>query len=260
VAYRLFPETDFMGMVHDTKHAIAWMKANAAVYGINPQKIIVGGGSAGTHLALLAAYTASGRQLTPKDLNQVDLSVHGVISLYGQSDLVATYYHTCQHLFTHSSIGKQNKSGGMPSWIKKRMGNDFHRIGFDKDVEPGMLAPILGGTPDEKPEAYSMFSPTTYVHKDCPATLIIHGKQDILAPVKAICQLHASLKEEGVPVVMHLLPQTDHAFDLILPKISLSAHNAIYDMERFLAIMAMSEPVVESKSTATNKLYLQEQG
>ena len=38
---------------------------------------------------------------------------------------------------------------------------------------------------------------------------------------------------------MHILPQTDHAFDLILPKISPSAHNAIYDVERFLALMAV---------------------
>ena len=54
VAYRLFPETDFMGMVHDAKYAIAWMKANAAVYGVNPDNIVIGGGSAGAHIALLA--------------------------------------------------------------------------------------------------------------------------------------------------------------------------------------------------------------
>jgi hypothetical protein len=35
---------------------------------------------------------------------------------------------------------------------------------------------------------------------------------------------------------MHILPQTDHAFDLMLPKISPSAHTAVYDMERFLAL------------------------
>jgi hypothetical protein len=35
---------------------------------------------------------------------------------------------------------------------------------------------------------------------------------------------------------MHILPQTDHAFDLILPKISPSAQNSISDVERFLAL------------------------
>jgi acetyl esterase/lipase len=249
VAYRLFPEADFMGMVYDTKHAIAWMKANAAVYGINREKIIVGGGSAGAHLALLAAFTASGK-LTPMDLQQVDLRVHGVISWYGQSDLVATYYHTGQHLIAHSSHEKKDKPGGMPLWIQKRMGKDFHRLGFDKDAETGRLIPIVGGTPDEKPDAYALFSPISYVHKDCPATLIIHGKHDMLAPVKAIRELHSRLKEARVPVVMHLLPQTDHGFDLILPKVSPSAHNATYDVERFIATMAKREPVVESKLTA----------
>jgi dipeptidyl aminopeptidase/acylaminoacyl peptidase len=101
----------------------------------------------------------------------------------------------------------------MPSWVQKSMGKDFHRLGFDKDAEPGMLIPILGGNPDEKPVAYAMFSPITHVHKDCPSTLLVNGEQDILAPVKAIRHLYSGLKEVGVPVVMHILPQTDHAFD-----------------------------------------------
>jgi dipeptidyl aminopeptidase/acylaminoacyl peptidase len=96
---------------------------------------------------------------------------------------------------------------------------------------------MLGGTPEEKPEVYALFSPVRYVHAGCPPTLIIHGMHDILAPPDAIRQLYAALKETGVPVAMHLIPQTDHAFDLILPRVSPSAHNAIYDMERFLALM-----------------------
>ncbi|WP_430682179.1 alpha/beta hydrolase [Maribacter halichondriae] len=98
--------------------------------------------------------------------------------------------------------------------------------------------PILGGNPTERPEAYSLFSPITYVHKGCPPTLLLNGKHDILVSAKAIRQLHARLTENDVPVVMHIVPQTDHAFDLILPKISPSAHNAIYYVERFLAIRA----------------------
>ena len=109
VAYRLFPETDFMGMVHDTKYAIAWMKANAVAYGVNPDRIVIGGGSAGAHIALLAAYTSQNSQFMPTDLEKVDLNVRGVISLYGQADLKATYYHTCQHLTSHSALAKKKK-------------------------------------------------------------------------------------------------------------------------------------------------------
>lgn len=238
VAYRLFPETDFKGMVHDAKHAIAWMKANAADYNVNPETIVIGGGSAGGQFALLAAYTTTIKQFIPEDLEGVDMRVKAVISLYSPADLVNTYYHTCQHLTSKSALSKNKKgeSSGMPAWVQKSMGKDLHRLGFDKEEEPGLLVPILGGSPDEKPEAYDMFSPVTYVHKDCPSTLFIHGEQDILAPVNAIRHLYSLLKELGVPVVLHVLPQTDHAFDLILPKISPSAHNAYYDVERFLAL------------------------
>ena len=158
VANRLFPEADLMGMVFDTKHAIAWMKANATKYAINPRRIIIGGGSSGAHLALLAAYTASNKQFTPPDLDDNDISVHGVISLYGQSDLVATYFHTSQHLSKTSALGKKNDShsGGMPPWVHKKMGESIHRLGFDKGVEPGMLVPMLGGTPEEKPETFAL--------------------------------------------------------------------------------------------------------
>lgn len=237
IAYRLFSETDFMGMVHDTKRAIAWMKANAASYGVHPDRIVIGGGSAGAHLALLAAYSAQNEPLMPEDVAPADVRVRGVVSLYGQSDLSATYYHTGQHLTARSALGQKKKgeSGGMPAWIQKSMGEDYHRLGFDKDVEPGMLAPILGGTPDEKPGAYALFSPITYVRPGCPATLFLHGEHDILAPLEAIRRLHAQLTQAGVPVVLHVIPQTDHAFDLILPNISPSAQNAWYDVERFLA-------------------------
>lgn len=243
LAYRLFPETDMMGMVHDAKHAIAWMKANAAVYSVNPDSIVLGGGSAGGHISLLAAYTGTNKQFIPMDLFSPDTSICAVISLYGQSDLTATYYHGCQHLAKHSALTKKKKgeSSGMPAWVQKSMSKDFHRLGFDKAEEPGMLTPILGGNPDEKPEQYSLFSPITHVHKDCPATLLIQGEDDILAPVKATRYLNSRLKEAGVSVVMHILPQTDHAFDLILPKISPSAHNAYYDIERFLALVVQGK-------------------
>ena len=57
---------------------------------------------------------------------------------------------------------------------------------------------------------------------------------------------------------MHILPQTDHAFDLILPKISPSAHNALYDVERFLALMVGRKQKVGSRtiSSAPQDLHL----
>jgi hypothetical protein len=35
-------------------------------------------------------------------------------------------------------------------------------------------------------------------------------------------------------------PRTDHAFDLVLPQVSPAAQAAVYDVERFLALMSAS--------------------
>ena len=240
VAYRLSPETDVMGMVNDAKRAIVWMKENAATYQIDPDRIVIGGGSAGAHLALLTAYTANNPKFSPEELKE-DTRVCAVISLYGTTDMVAHYYHTNQHLTTRAIPGRPKKAvpTKMPGWIIKKMGKDFYRLGFNKGFEnAGALAQLLGGHPDQCPETYAMFSVATHVHPDCPPTLLIHGEHDIMAPVKATRFLYDRLAENNVRTVMHILPQTDHAFDLILPRISPSAHNAFYDLERFLAIQA----------------------
>jgi len=230
-----------LGMVNDVKRAVVWMKENASIYGVNPNRIVVGGGSAGAHLALLAAYTANNPQFTPKQLEGKDVSVYAVISLYGPTDLEAMYYHTNQHLTTRSTPGRPKKAvpTQMPGWVIKKMGKEYYRLGFDKGfINAGTFAPLLGGHPDECPERYGLFSPITHVHSECPPTLLLHGEDDIMAPIKSTRFLHTRLVQERVPTVMHILPQTDHAFDLILPKISPSAHNAFYDVERFLALIA----------------------
>jgi len=238
VAYRLAHETDMMGMVNDVKRAIVWMKENAHTYGINPQTIVVGGGSAGGHLAMLAAYTANNPLFTRKELEGKDISVCGVVSLYGPTDLKAMYYHTNQQLTTRFNTGSAKKAAPqMPKWLIKTMGKAYYRFNFDKDfANAGVFAVLLGGHPDECPEPYALFSPVTHVHANCPATILIQGDHDLMAAVKTTRFLRTRLAEEKVPTVMHILPQTDHAFDLVLPKISPSAHTAIYDVERFLAL------------------------
>ncbi len=256
VAYRLFSETDMMGMVNDVKRAILWMKENARTYGVNPHTIVVGGGSAGGHLALMAAYTANNPQFTPEELVGKDISVCGVVSLYGPTDLKAMYYHTNQQLTTRSIPGAAKKAlpVQLPKWLIKRMGKAYYRFNFDKDfANAGVFAVLLGGHPDECPAQYALFSPITHVQAHCPATILIQGEHDLMAPVNATRFLHTRLLKEKVPAVMHILPQTDHAFDLILPKISPSAHTAIYDVERFLALQIKNaEELLQLKNSAEN--------
>ena len=134
VAYRLFPETDMMGMVHDVKHAIAWMKGNSSRYNVNPSSIVLGGASAGGNLSMLAAYTANEEQFIPTDLREPILALRGVISIYGPTDLETLYYHTGQHITTRFTKlkSKARRSSGTPAWIKTKIGKNYFRLGLDK--------------------------------------------------------------------------------------------------------------------------------
>lgn len=241
VAYRLVPETDFMGMIMDVKRSIIWMKEHATAYGIDSDCIVVGGGSAGAHLALMAAYTFSDSRFFPIDLQGSDDRVCGVISFYGPADLKAMYYHTNQHLTTRKTANgvKKNAPTQMPAWIKKTMGQDYHRLGFDKGFEQaGALTYMLGGAPDERPEEYELLSPLNHVHADCPPTLLIHGDHDVMAPVSSTHELYAQLNKKNVSTAIHIFPQTDHAFDLVSPAQSPATHGAWYDVDMFLALLA----------------------
>ncbi|MFZ4545623.1 MAG: alpha/beta hydrolase fold domain-containing protein, partial [Saprospiraceae bacterium] len=219
-----------------------WMKENANTYGVNPNTVVVGGGSAGGHLALLVAYTDFNPQFTPNELAGKDISVCGVVSFYGPTDLKAMYFHTNQQHLKDSNSNKMKKAiPQMPSWVIKLMGNAYYRFHFDKDfANAGVFASLLGGTPDECPEQYALYSPITNVNAKCPATLQLQGEDDLMTPVKTTRYLHTCLMENNVPSALHTFPQTDHAFDLVLPKISPSAHWAIYDVERFLALLIKS--------------------
>ncbi|HJW17785.1 MAG TPA: alpha/beta hydrolase [Flavisolibacter sp.] len=260
VAYRMAPETDMPGMIADVKRAINWMKENAGRYGVDPENVTIGGGSAGAHLALLAAYTEDDQRFVPTDLAGMDLGVSAVISVYGSNDMEALYYHTNQHLTTREVPSKLKDAvpKKIPGWLIKKLGKDYHRLGMDKNFENiGTLPPLLGGHPDEKPDIYALYTVITHVHRNCPPTLFIHDEDDIMAPVRSTRKLFNRLKEHHVPVILHILPQTDHGFDLILPQISPAAHSVIYDVEWFLAYMASQKTPVK-RPVITNRLEAHE--
>jgi acetyl esterase/lipase len=234
VAYRLHPETDMLGMVGDVKRAIAWMKAHASAYGVDPERVVLAGASAGGYLALLTAYTPKETLLTPGDLGDVDLSVRGVISCYAPAEARIFYDYTNQDAWAR---GKAVEIRPPDPLSRRLFGSSYVRLGLGKRGATGALEPLLGGTPETVPERYALFSPTTHVGPSSPATLLIQGKNDLLAPLEATNLLFEKLVAAGVPAVNIVFPHAEHGFDLTLPRWSPAAQTAWYYQERFLAQM-----------------------
>jgi acetyl esterase/lipase len=81
VNYRLRNEAHFPAQVQDAKAAIAFLRANAATYHIDPARAVVWGNSSGGQLAALVAMTCGGREFAPPSGGND--CVQGVVSWYG---------------------------------------------------------------------------------------------------------------------------------------------------------------------------------
>jgi acetyl esterase/lipase len=90
----------------------------------------------------------------------------------------------------------------------------------------------LGGSYSKIPEKYAASSPIEFVDKTSPATLIIHGTNDVLVSDEHSRRLNAKLQQNGIKHYWLILPWATHGFDFNLngPGGQLST----YTIERFL--------------------------
>ena len=244
VAYRLCPETNWRGMVADAKRAIAWLKTNSVRFNVDPARIVIAGGSAGGHLALLAAYTAQRVDLRPADVGDVDLSVCGVVSWYGPTDMRMYYGYAGQKFGTIVRHDRRQATDQVNEWVYSHMGIDMAPMAAWQpgiSVQDNMMRALFGGIPVEVPDEYRLGSPLTHVDPYCPPTLLLQGADDFIVSAEAVRLLADRLRQAGVPVVHVEYPQTDHAFDLILPRLSPVARASLYETERFLALLAVNQ-------------------
>jgi acetyl esterase/lipase len=84
---------------------------------------------------------------------------------------------------------------------------------------------------------YKLASPITHVHPGCPPTLLIQGNHDVVCSMDATRALYTKLVESGVPVINVVFPSTAHGFDAAIPQVNPAAQSALYDVDRFLALM-----------------------
>ena len=258
VAHRLYPETDIEGLVGDVRRSIAWMKAHGEALGVRPDCIVIGGGSAGAHLAMLAAYTEGHPALTPAGLyatdsgpaagqaglerRRIDTSVRGVLVSYGPVDLRASYAHFHNARLARDYPDRPDWDAPAPALLLRVMGPIARRLGFQKRVGAGRLDWILEGSPDQVPERYALLSPISHVRGDCPPTLLMQGTVDIIVPQSAAEALRDKMLQAGAQMGLLMLPGVDHAFDLVGTRYSPSARTSIWHAEQFLALMARGAP------------------
>ena len=166
--------------IYDIKAAIRYLRANAAAYHINPDKIGLWGLSAGAHLASLAGTGAAVPQLEDLDMGnpRESSAVQCVVALYPIIDI--------------TKLERQHRQYGM---------------------NPNEACTNDGMAPCKVPYLFALANPENYITKDCPPFFIQHGLADTVVPFQQSI-LFADKLEKIIgqdKVTLELFSQVDHA-------------------------------------------------
>jgi acetyl esterase/lipase len=173
--YRLAPGGRFPAPVEDCKAAVRWLRAHARAYKVDPNRIGAMGFSAGAHLACMLGVTDKADGLEGSGGNPDESSrVQAVVSFFGPTDLTQSV--------------------------------------FRKDAVENNLAPLLGGTLAEQPEAYRRASPIRYVTEKSPPFLFLHGSKDPVVPLEQSKDMAARLQQAGVSARVEVVDGEGHGW------------------------------------------------
>ena len=176
INYRLSGEATFPAAIEDSKCAVRYLRAQAARYGIDPERIGAMGSSAGGHLAMLVGCADEQAGLEGSGgWQDVSSRVKAVVSYFGPSD------------FTVEEAGVETDSVGL---VRK----------------------FLGGTIEEKPELYRRASPITYISPGTPPLLMIHGDRDNVVPIEQSERMLRAYREVGQSAEMIRVEGAGHDF------------------------------------------------
>lgn len=160
IDYRFATQAVFPAQMQDCNRAISYLVDNADKYGLDKNRIAVMGFSAGGHLASLIGLSKN---------NNVDnffmagtnkaFNFKAVVDFYGPAELI---------LFPGNNDPKSPESL------------------------------LIGATPLSRPDLAKAASPVTYVDKNDPPFLIIHGEKDDIVSNKQSQLLSSWLKVAGV--------------------------------------------------------------
>ena len=195
INYRLSPPHSWPDHIVDVKRAIVWVKDNIGRYGGDPEFIAITGGSAGGHLAALAALTPGVAEFQP-GFTEADTRVQAAIPCYGVYDFTRT-------------------------------DDVLHPM-----MAPYLERRIMKHTRAQHLTMFEQASPITHVGPSAPPFFVMHGRNDSFIPVEQARHFVARLRDtSSQPAVYAELPYTQHAFDILG---SVRATHAPVAVERFL--------------------------
>jgi acetyl esterase/lipase len=182
VEYRLGRVSLAPAAVEDCRCALLWVFANAKKYNFDPNRVVLQGGSAGGHLALMTGMLTPAAGFDrecrgPMDNywsenpgTSKDPRVAAIVNWFGITDVL-------------DELHGRNAKGYAVVWLGDQSNAD---------------------------EIAKRVSPINYVTREVPPIITIHGDKDSLVPYEQAVRLHNALDAAKVPSELHTVPGADH--------------------------------------------------
>ena len=188
VEYRMSSTKHFPAQIEDVKSAIRYLRAHAEEFHVDPEKIVIGGESAGGHLAALAGATCGCPEFDVGDHLNQSSRVSAVLDFYGPA-----------------SFTLESKKQEMTAETVPVLTEDLPFSG------PDPVEMLLGYRPGEHKEQADKAAALSYIGPDTPPYFIIHGTADPVVPVEGSRALAEKLRENGCSCELIEIEDAVHA-------------------------------------------------
>lgn len=175
VQYRTSNEAKFPAQLMDVKAAIRYLRAHTDRYHLDPERIGVMGESAGGHLTAMAALTGKEKAFDQGAYLEYSSEVQAACPWYVPTDVTK-----------------------MP-------------VDIPRDMQAAPESLLIGMNASLHMEEALKACPVSYVTKNAPPFLILHGMNDHTVPFQQGEILHDALEEQGNDVTLLAIEEADHA-------------------------------------------------
>lgn len=203
VEYRLSGQAIFPAQIQDVKGAVRFLRANAATYNIDPNRIGAWGSSAGGHLTALLA--------TSGGVSELEGATGGNLAFSSTIQAGADYFGPTDIININLDVTTPPGSGinhDAPDSPESRL------IGFSGTGQGiGVLRANLSNPTapfPEKAHLASLVNPITHVTSNDPPMYIGHGDSDTSVPNFQSTRLKNALDSAGVPATLRIVPGAGH--------------------------------------------------
>ena len=210
VSYRFSAEAHFPAAVQDVALAIRWLRQHAAQYGIDTNRLVVWGSSAGGQIAALLGTACGVSTFEPPapagaQAPLPSTCVQGVIDWYGLIDLE----------MDGTDLGKPD----VPDYVNTYLGCTLPK-GSPPTKAPAIMMPSTIAPSNSSPPVATpcptgwarSASPFPYIDAKDPPFLIQHGAADTTVSPTQSKRLYEALHAAGVPAELVIYPAVAHGF------------------------------------------------